>query len=390
MKGVAEQVGTPYYARRDSLGEYTIAGEKYPSVTTILGMQKGEHLLAWAAKQAALKSASHLVQAGVLPIDSLSIDVRHERVLADFCRDLVSRQITPQEAIKEIANWPVVMREYERYRDFKARIGSVAHHAAYEHALHGKRPVRPGQEMDYIRGIIFDLKLCHYDDKGEYAEPTDAMIEQIAGPAEAYVHSVWEWIEFANPEWDAIGQEAVVYRKAFDITFNYGGEDVTMSFPGYAGTMDWIAEFKKSTYQGEWKWDGDRIRMTGDFKTSNSLPDSVRMQTEAYSEADAIILIESGEHLTFDRSDYIGCAHIGPHPQFSGTVTEFGVLDSKTKQVGTTLHSWQKNPVVFAGFLGMCAAYHAGNQDARSIEKQRKPAAPKPPSRTEVRAVPFG
>jgi hypothetical protein len=154
--------------------------------------------------------------------------------------------------------------------------------------------------------------------------------------------------------------------------------------------MDWIATFRKSTYKGDWNWEEDVVRVTGDFKTSNVLPDSVQMQTEAYSEADAIILIESGQHLEFDRSDYVACAHVGPHPMYSGTVNEFGTLESKTKQLGTKLYSWKKDPKVFAGFLGMCAAYHAGNGDTRPIEKQRKPAAPKPPTRTEVRTVPFG
>lgn len=387
MSAAFQQTGTPYYARRNDIGEYTIAGEPYPSVTTVLGMAKSEHLLAWAAKMASMKAASHLVQAGVLKLDDG--DVNH-RKLIEFCQGITDRTITPQQAIAEIADWPVVMREYERYRDFKAKIGSVAHHAAYEFALRGRRPCDDGHVDEYIAGIVHDLRLAHFIDGDRLVAPTEDMLHAIADPARSYCESVWEWIERANPEFEAIGLEAVVYRSRFTMDFSYGGDIETIEFPGYAGTMDWIARFDKNTYKDDWLWEGETsVRVTGDFKTSNALPDSVRMQTEAYSEADAIILIESGEHLPFDRSDCVACAHVGPHPKFSDTVTEFGQLESKTKQLGTTLHSWRKNPVVYAGFLGMCAAYHAGKADKRACKKVKEPAAPKAPTRTTVRPSPL-
>jgi hypothetical protein len=353
------------FARRDDQGFYTWDGVKYASVTTILGCAPGQHLMAWYGKQAAMKCASHLIQAGIRELSPA------DKSLFDFCTGIVPRTITREAAVDEIMAWERNMRQAERYRDHKARIGSIVHHYIYRHAL-GLR-VAKADRLNHLKGIAIEIGLLE--------NPSEDMLTEIAVSADAYVLSADEWIEQAKPEWEMIGQEAVVVRRDRD------GQD------GYAGTTDCIFTIRKREYEQfyPWVWDGMKRKFAGDFKTSNSLAKSVQAQVEAYANADFIGLVATGQELEIPGSDGIAAIHIGPHRTASEVMDEYGALTSHTKQIGTKMYTWPRNPVTFEAFLGLCRWYNWEQSVPRPEQSAKKaePKAPKP-TKTDRRAVPFG
>ena len=354
----------PYYARRDNDGFYTWQGVKYPSVTTVLGSAPGQYLMAWYGKQAAMKAASHLIQAGIVELNP------QDSHFFEFCSGIVPRSITKEEAVKEIMDWASNMRQAERYRDHKARIGSIVHHYIYKRAL--GLPPSEKDMLDRLRSIAIELSL--------FDSPSEAMLTEIAVSAHAYVLSAEEWIERAAPEWDMIGQEAVVVRR----------DRVGKS--GYAGTTDCIFTIRKRTYERHypWMWEGVKRKFAGDFKTSNSLAKSLQAQVEAYANADFIGLMATGEEIEIPSSDAIAAIHIGPHPSATEITDEYGTLVSHTKQVGTKMYTWPRNPETFEAFLGLCRWYSWAENVPRSEQaaQKRKPAEPKP-SKFQARTAPF-
>jgi hypothetical protein len=366
----APQEETPYYARRNEKGIYVWDGEELPSVTTILGAAPGQHLMLWYAKMAAQKAASHLFQAGI-PIPE------GDEKLADFCASLRPRDLTDDQAHAEVMNWSTVMREAERYRDHKARIGSVTHHAIYEHAI-GLRAATDDLE-DYCRNIAIRI-LQWTNSRGETVIPTEAMVCEVAHSALPYVLSAFEWIEKAQPDWEMIGQEAVVVRPD-------PGDG-----SGYAGTVDFTARFNRSTWEKHWDWKWpalDRVQMTGDFKTSNSLAKSVQMQVEAYAHADFIGLISTGEKFDVPNPDAIMALHIGPHASMSDVSDEYGTLESRAKVIGAKPYTWDRSEETFQAFLGLCR-YVRWLSDIPTSQQQQK-REPKEPklAKTDRRTCPF-
>lgn len=362
----------PFYARRNDVGFYTWAGERLPSVTTVLGIAPGQHLLSWSAKQAALKCASHLWQAGLEPPE-------RDPALEDFCAGLVPRSITREAAVSELWAWQRNMRQAERYRDHKGRIGSVTHHAIFEHAL-GLR-VEASDMEDYLRGVAIKLDLWReLRMKEPNFTPTEAMLCEVANSAHAYVASAFEWIETAQPEWEMIGQEAVVVRPD-------RGDNC-----GYAGTVDCIFTIKRSVYgkHYDWHWEGrEEVRLTADFKTSNSLAKSVQAQVEAYAGADFIGLVATGETFPIPETEGIGALHIGPHASMAGASDEYGTLETKAKVIGAKFVTWPRSPETYEAFLGLCKWFRwQENVPKAHGTKQRAASAPRS-ERGAPRACPF-
>ena len=328
----------PYYARRNPEGQYTWEGVKYKSVTTYLGYAPGSFLMTWYGKQAALKTASHLVQAGAL------VPPGDDDVLIDFCRGLVSRELTLDQAIKECGDWRRNMIDAERYRDHKARVGSLTHHLIYETAIGQTTITNPDtQLLDYLRESAIRLHLWDKEKDPDFT-PTEEMIDSVVGAAYAYAMSALEWMASANPVWTMIGQEAVVVRKDH-------GDGIA-----YAGTVDGHLTLTEKEYRGEWHpaWPKNELSMYVDFKTSNALAHrSVQAQVEAYAHADIIGLVETGEEHPLPEADLVGALHIGPHASSLGVQDEFGTLESKTNQVGAKLYTYPRSEETFEAFCGL-------------------------------------
>lgn len=253
----------PYYARPSEKHDYVWKGVELPRVTHILNTIGSEHLRAWYAKMAAEDCANILVRA---ESGFISMDQAHE----------------------DIRNWKERMVAPIKYRDHKGRIGSIVHHFLYEHALGISLSNLPA----WITATIDSLQLVKRE------ESNDDYASTLARASEPYILRVQDWLKKFEPEWEAIGQEAVVVNETF----------------GYAGTCDAIATFTKSKWPKDhpWKWEKDSVRLLVDFKTSKSIKDTYWWQIEAYRNADFIGLIQDGSEHEVPITDGSIILHIKP------------------------------------------------------------------------------
>ena len=369
-----ESPDTPYYARPHGGDHYTWAGQKYRRVTGILGEAPGQFLMTWAAKQASLRCAAHLYDAGLV-----NIPVGDEE-LYEFCAGHTPRDITPEQAYVEILAWSKNLRESERYRDFKSRVGSIVHHAFYRHALGDRIPQK--DLVEYLSSFVTELGLFRDPARPEFV-PTKSMIETLAVAAESYTLSVFEWIEKAQPEFEEIGLEAVIVH--------YGTEEEDY-LDAYAGATDAKFTLEKTKYEKhfDWIWEGNKIKPRADLKSSNTLPKSVILQVTAYDHGDIIGIVETGEEFELEPSDIIGCLHAGPHESRSVVTDEFGSLESRAKQVGCKFHTWPSTDRDWQAWLGLCK-YANWVHDIPRSQQQRPKSAPKAPKLppTVARKAPF-
>jgi hypothetical protein len=328
----------------------------------------------WTAKQASLRCAAHLYDAGLVQIPIGDDELR------EFCMSKTPRSITPQQAYVEILAWQSNMRESERFRDFKAAIGSTVHHCVYRHAL-GDRIDKPDR-LEYLASIVVELQLLRDPVRPDF-HPTDSMVSVIAECAESYFLSALDWIEKAQPEWEEIGLEAMmVHAETFD------PETGDSNMDAYAGTMDGKCKLAKTIYERHFDWHQDwptnEVRPRVDLKTSNVLPvRSVQLQMEAYDRADFIGIVETGETFPIEPSDILGCLHIGPHPSMALVTDEFGTLESRAKQIGCKFHTWPQ------AFLGLCKYANWVHNVPRSQQQRQRGVAQVKVPKTEARTVPF-
>lgn len=240
---------TPAYARRSDEGYYTWDGVKYPSVTTILDVAPGKHLMPWYAKMAAKESADLVVlyEAGELPLNA---------------------------ALTDVKAWEYRMRAPERYRDRRGNIGSLVHHALYHKALGSLFAPTPEAFLEWLAAEAGSLQLLGPETDG-------AELRRLA--AEAYPKAVRavDWVDKEKPDFESIGLEACVVSEEH----------------GYAGTLDAIARLG-----------GKRLVL--DFKTSSRISDSFRFQVEAYRRADFIGLIGDGSRHELGETDGTAIVHI--------------------------------------------------------------------------------
>jgi hypothetical protein len=385
MTAIAEQttLEIPYYARPKGNEKFYIwEGRELVRVTHVLDQAPGHHLMPWYGKQAALKCASYLIACGILPPEP-SGDREQEAIatLMEFCGQV--EKITKEEAIKAIFDWRSNMIEAERYRDHKGRIGSVTHHALFLHAM-GDRVPRAELE-EYLQMIATDLRRglwqAKYEKDTTY-EVTEEMTAELARLALPYVLSVFEWIERAQPRWRMIGQEAMVVNLTL----------------GYAGSKDWEADFEKriwlqsEEYLGKWPAsDAPEFNGNGDLKTSNSLADFVKLQLEAYENAEFIGLVADGSRHVNGRSTKIMALHCGPHRDYAEIRDEFGVLGQKAGLVGAKLYTRDPDPSAWAAFQGLLNLFNwrAGKPVWDQSRARNGRAEPKATMK-DVRPAPFG
>lgn len=324
------------HARRNDDGFYTWDGVQYKSVTTYLGAAAGQHLLSWYAKMAPQECATQL-------------ELRDEE------------RISAEECDARIRDVGMRMRAAERYRDHKARIGSLTHRALYERVmapwkLEGSLPaylLMAAREIDVFK---------EYGDEPR----SDGDYQSLVAAAEPYVKSAFAWLDKWQPTFEAVGLEAMVVSERY----------------GYAGTTDGIMTIALDADESDQGITARSLRFlreklgmteaTGimDAKTSNSLSAQVQMQVEAYANADFIGLPATGDTFALSEMDFVSALHISP--------------------TSCDLHVWDRSPEMFEGFLGLCAYVDAIENRPRPARVVRA-AKPKPePVRTTVRACPFG
>lgn len=366
---------------------YVWRGMQFPRVTRILQTAPGNHLVAWFAKQAALQTAHWLLMAGLWEPEIAGIEdaLRAAQTMADspekdeevarlrrlhkvalemtqFVDGKAMRIVKPDEAMRQIADWADNMREGYRYRDHKARVGSVVHHAAYDHAI-GVRVPESGL-VEYLSGLAKKtVERPEYSDfvrrTTEYGKTMEDAVYDLAVSAAPYVGNVVRWIEDFQPEWEAVGQEAMVVS-----------EEV-----GYAGTMDFIARFPRSRWERQraWHWGAqEHARLTGDFKTSNSLSVQVGFQLAAYTRADYIAL--RSDDSVHEIGDVDGMVAVHVRKQEKCLMKVFDTQESIDR--------------LFDGFCGLVEYFRCLHDMPRSARSRARSAAPKP-KRTVTREVPF-
>lgn len=305
----------PYHAPEDGQSTYVWGGVEYPRVTTILGSATSPRLMMYHAKVAALRAAYSIIASGIYappvqppfactpspeydPWEEEITDARggfmNEEYWAETMAQLeryvdarAIRVMTPAEAMLDILDWKSIMREPERYRDHKSRIGRLAHHCLYDHAL-GHR-VAESDLLDYLRGLTADLikwpeeLILRYAEKGK---DLSHIVDDLCFHAIPHAKNVFAWIEKFQPEWETIGLEAVIINQDEE----------------YAGTMDGIATYQKRHWEAAGRrWDFDQgvnsVRLIDDLKSSNYLHGHVRYQMAAYARADFIgIMADRSEH----------------------------------------------------------------------------------------------
>jgi hypothetical protein len=227
----------PINAGRDRSGLYTWAGVKYPSVTTVIQMFGGDYLTPWAAKMSAVE-----------------------------CAEIVQRRLdgklTLEESDEMVLDWPARMTAHIRERDHAARRGSLVHHCLYEWALGVK--ISNSDFHDYLLSLIYKLALIDEERDGERE---GSYADKLAKETRHYVANAFAWLEKDKPEFEAIGQEAMVVNET----------------DGYAGTMDAIAKLRGK-------------RQVLDFKNTKAKQERKwQLQTEAYRHAEFIGLAATGE-----------------------------------------------------------------------------------------------
>ena len=287
----------PYARPGDGESTYMWAGQEFPRVTDILGSAPGQHLMSWYAEVGAMKAAYFLGAAGLVTPDDSEAGAKLEKYIDSRAirQDLAEH---PEIALAMAADWADNTKEPERYRDHRARIGSLGHHALYDHAL-GLR-VAKADEIDYLIGksrelVLFsDATIERYDALG--VELT-SLEEDLAYHALPYWHSGLAFIDKFKPEMTGIGLEAPVFN----------GTEI------WAGTDDWFAAVSRANWESagyKWEASGSKLLLAGDWKTGGKSR-SHRVQIATYARAEFIGVIN--DHTTEPVPDVDGCAIVYLH-----------------------------------------------------------------------------
>lgn len=330
---------------------YRWRGKDYPRVTHILDMAPGQYLLSWYAKVSALRCAAPLVHAGLYTPD-LNDPLKAE--LEHFVDSEAIRVLDQEDAIKQACEWNLNMREPERYRDLRGNIGSLCHHAVYEVALGLVAPTHDW--IPTLCGYADQLQLVDRERIERFAalgKSYESIVEDIAHHALPFVQSAMDWIEKMRPEWEAVGQEAVVVNDS----------------ECYAGTMDSLVWYRKDVWEKagqHWPYPMPKALVETDFKTSGSLSRSYDFQMAAYARGEFIGLMN--DHTEHPLPEIHGIAILHIKPQEPSKLARHYIGDEAIDKL-------------FAGFCGLNAYYRvlhdlppATRSRRYSVHKQKKGA----------------
>jgi hypothetical protein len=249
----------------------------------------------------------------------------YAKMTAEECAAIIAKaqagELKQDVAESMILDWPSRMTAAIRYRDHKAAIGSLVHHAIYEWSL----GVRITDMLGYLEGEAQKLGFVHEERDGS----GESYARTLAREARHYVAGAFEWFESASPTFEAVGHEAVI---------------VSMEHL-YAGTTDAIVNVG-----------GAKIHL--DFKTSKSVYEKKwRMQIEAYRRADFIGLVTDGTEHEIPPTDRVGVLWIKPMGP-------------------SELLTWEPSDDLYEGFLSARHIYGVLNEMPSA--NPRKKAASKP------------
>lgn len=290
--------------------DYIWLGQKLPRVTWYLGHCPGQHLLAYAGKTAALSAAFPLISAGLYtpgaqpPTRSLEYDEwddldmdelagnETQIQLEKYVDSFAMRPVDQDEAIRMACDWADHMRAQYRYRDHKARIGSLAHY--YKHDL--AMGLTGAPTIDYLAALA-DQKVNWPSDVLErfarLGKSRDDCILDLAHHALPHARNVFDFVEAYKPEYEFIGLEAVVINRSC----------------GYAGSLDELARYNRDRWRelnaGKWPFEPSlkSALLVGDLKTSNYLSNMTKFQIAAYRGAEFIALMADGTEHSVPETD---------------------------------------------------------------------------------------
>ena len=290
----------PYYARpKDKEHDYVWRGVEYPRVTHVLGTIGKHHLYNWYAKMAAVECAE---------------------IVAKIENGILSQE----DGFAQIKDWQTRMTKPIRDRDHKGRIGSIVHHYLYERALGLDLRNRQVWTMNTIENLQL-LKRSEEDFDNDYAMT-------LATLSSFYIDGAEDWLAKFNPDWEAIGQEAVVINEEY----------------GYAGTCDGIARFSRKTWPKDqtWNFEQDEVRLLVDFKTSNAIQDTFFWQVEAYRHGQFIGLMEDGsQHEVLTENGV--------------PLTDGSMILHITPDTGVATITAKPNPEIFEAFVSLIHVYNS-------------------------------
>ena len=164
---------------------------------------------------------------------------------------------------------------------------------------------------------------------------------------------------------------------------------------GWAGTVDGFFELRRESYGYKWleAWGEKSASFWFDIKHSNAINHkAVQAQVSAYRACDRIVFIETGMESELPESDFIASLHVGPHASALGIQTEFGLLESKTNQIGAMLYTYPNDPLPTEGFYGLAAWTDYCDNVPRAHQQRARSTGPKEikPKKTEFKPAPFG
>ncbi len=295
------------YARPGDGGEfYYWLGQEYKRATSFLDSHKGNHLAVWMAEQAVMSAVAPLVHAGLYVPDC---DTVAGLKLEAFVDGRPMRQLSPAEAIAETADIDFHKLEGHRYRDYKAGLGQLEHHAAYEFALAGRNPFREVDIIDWAMATARDLKVfgpaavARFEACGKSLEDAE---RDLAFAAKPHIERKFEWNNLYLPEWNMIGKGVAVFSKTDD------------GLPLSAGTPDEDFYLSRAVWEkvGKFRWpfgDNPRPRILNDDKNSNTEDQVTHLyQVGGYARHDFIGCYDDKSVHEIPDFDAIAISYISP------------------------------------------------------------------------------
>lgn len=250
----SEKVTRPDFSPAgDGDESYRWKGQEYTRVTTVLNVKpQNDRLQAWACRLACFATLEPFHNAGLLP--NFEPDDK-------FLEWIEGRSIQPrttEEAMLAMVDYSHNLREAFRYRDHKARVGRLVHHASYHYAL--GTPISESDRIDWFKGQAHDLKLVGGAETARWealGKTYDDALTDLAYAALPYWQNKLKWYEAFKPDWEMVGLDVAVFNSETET----------------AGTPDelfWLSQRNYEKAGLKWEFGKPRALILSDDKTTNS------------------------------------------------------------------------------------------------------------------------
>lgn len=366
-KGKGEQL--PYARPEDGGLDYCWDGVLYRRVTAILDMAPGSYLNLWYGKMAAMSAAAPLVHAGLLIRANDTGEILEADDLDEFTIGQALHQMDDEEAIRLVGDWRHHMKEGERNRDHKGRIGTLTHHYLYEYAI-GLR-VDDADLIDWGIERIRKMRLLPTELVERYAaygKKETTLERELSEAARPYIVNALAWQELFKPDDEATGLETAVFHE---------GEL-------YAGTRDGVCVITKQNWEAagkQWVFKKPTARVVKDYKTSRRLQKAYDFQCAAYARAEFVGMFEDQSKLEMEDVDGILIIHIRPGEEGCAYRMIHDDMD------GQGMSGREKIDYLFEGFCGL-SMFHRTYNDLPRSPRARK-FSPQAKTTKGNREVPF-